>query len=138
MEPVSIGVASERASYRVLVGRGLAARPAGWLPPDAGVRVVVSCPPVWRALGRTARRLTPGAAAVMIPDGERAKSLRTVAGLYDAFLERRLDRTGAVIALGGGVVGDVAGFAAATYLRGVPLIQVPTTLLAQVDSSVGG
>ena len=124
--------------YRVLVGRGLAARPAEWLPADEGVRVVVSCPPVWRALGRTVRRLTPGAPAVMIADGERAKSLRTVARLYDAFLERRLDRTGAVIAVGGGVVGDVAGFAAATYLRGVPLIQIPTTLLAQVDSSVGG
>jgi 3-dehydroquinate synthase len=138
MDPASIAVASERASYRVLVGRGLAARPAEWLPPDAGVRVVVSCPPVWRALGRTARRLSPGVPAVIIPDGERAKSLRTVARLYDAFLKRRLDRTGAVIAVGGGVVGDAAGFAAATYLRGVPLIQMPTTLLAQVDSSVGG
>jgi 3-dehydroquinate synthase len=138
MDPVSIAVASERAPYRVLVGRGLVARPAEWLPSEAGVRVVVSCPPVWRALGRTARRLTPGAPAVMIPDGERAKSLRTIARLYDAFVKRRLDRTGAVIAVGGGVVGDAAGFAAATYLRGVPLIQMPTTLLAQVDSSVGG
>ena len=138
MNPVSIAVASERATYRVLVGRGLAARPAEWLPADEGVRVVVSCPPVRRALGRTMQRLTPGAPAVMIADGERAKSLRTVARLYDAFLARRLDRSGAVIAVGGGVVGDVAGFAAATYLRGVPLIHIPTTLLAQVDSSVGG
>ncbi len=138
MDPVSIAVTSERAGYRVLVGRGLVTRPADWLPADAGVRVVVSCPPVWRALGRTAKRLTPDAAPVLIPDGERAKALRTAAGLYDAFLKRRLDRTGAVIAVGGGVVGDVAGFAAATYLRGVPVIQVPTTLLAQVDSAVGG
>ena len=138
MDPVSITVTSERATYRVLVGRGLAARAGEWLPSDAGTRITVSCPPVWRALGRTARTLTPGAAAVLIPDGERAKQLGTVARLYEAFLKRRLDRTGVVIALGGGVVGDVAGFAAATYLRGVPLIQIPTTLLAQVDSSVGG
>jgi 3-dehydroquinate synthase len=138
MTPVTIPVTSERAVYRVLVGRGLAGRPADWLSDAAGVRVVVSCRPVWRALGRTAKRLAPDARPVLIPDGERAKTLRTAAGLYDAFLQRRLDRTGAVLAVGGGVVGDVAGFAAATYLRGVPLIQVPTTLLAQVDSSIGG
>ena len=95
MDPVSIEVTNARATYRVVVGRGLAARPAEWLPAEAGVRVVVSCPPVLRALGRKARRLTPGAPIVTIPDGERAKSLRTVAGLYDAFLRRRLDRTGA-------------------------------------------
>lgn len=138
MNPVSIAVTSERATYRVLVGRGLVSRPADWLPAGDAVRVVVSCPPVWRALGRAAKRLTPEAPPVLIPDGERAKALGTAARLYDAFVRRQLDRTGAVIAVGGGVVGDVAGFAAATYLRGVPLIQVPTTLLAQVDSSVGG
>jgi 3-dehydroquinate synthase len=138
MAPVTIPVTSARADYRVVVGRGLAGRPAEWLPAGAGVQVVVSCAPVWRALGRTGKRLARDAAPVLIPDGERAKTLRTAAALYDAFLTRRLDRTGAVIAVGGGVVGDVAGFAAATYLRGVPLVQVPTTLLAQVDSSVGG
>lgn len=122
----------------MLVGRGLASQPSTWLSADDAVRVVVSCAPVWRALGRTGRHLTRGVTAVLIPDGERAKTLRTAASLYDEFLRRRLDRTGAVIALGGGVVGDVAGFAAATYLRGVPLMQVPTTLLAQVDSAIGG
>ncbi len=75
---------------------------------------------------------------MLIPDGERAKTLATVARLYDAFVRRGLDRSGVVIAFGGGVVGDVAGFAAATYLRGVRLVQVPTTLLAQVDSAIGG
>ena len=62
----------------------------------------------------------------------------TVAGLYERFVEAKLDRRSPVIALGGGVVGDVAGFAAATYLRGVPFVQIPTSLLAMVDASVGG
>jgi len=74
----------------------------------------------------------------IVPAGERCKTLRTVAFLYERFLDQRLDRGGIVIGLGGGVVGDIAGFAAATYLRGVDLVQVPTSLLAQVDASVGG
>jgi 3-dehydroquinate synthase len=75
---------------------------------------------------------------VTISDGERAKTLRTVSRLIDAMLELGLTRQSTVIALGGGVVGDVAGFAASVYLRGISVVQVPTTLLAQVDSSVGG
>jgi len=99
----------------------------------------VSCPPVWRLHGPRVRGvLEPGVRPALIPDGERAKSLKTVAGLYDACTRRRLDRSAVVIAFGGGVVGDAAGFAAASYLRGVRLVQVPTTLLAQVDSSIGG
>ena len=75
---------------------------------------------------------------VVIPAGETAKSLDTVQFCYDRLAAHRLERESLVIALGGGVVGDLAGFIAATYLRGVPFVQVPTTLLAQVDSSVGG
>jgi 3-dehydroquinate synthase len=75
---------------------------------------------------------------IEVPDGDRAKNLRQVAQLYDAFLECGLDRSSAVLALGGGVVGDLAGFAAASYLRGIPFVQVPTTLLAMADASVGG
>lgn len=78
------------------------------------------------------------AATVEIPDGEEYKNLETVAGVYSRLVDAGMDRGGVLIALGGGVVGDLAGFVAATYLRGVPFIQVPTTLLAQVDSSVGG
>lgn len=80
----------------------------------------------------------PNAALVIMPDGEHYKSLETVAKLYGDLVDTGLDRSGTVIALGGGVVGDTAGFAAATYMRGVRLVQIPTTLLAMVDSSVGG
>ncbi|MBQ6298538.1 MAG: 3-dehydroquinate synthase [Selenomonadaceae bacterium] len=74
----------------------------------------------------------------LIPDGETAKNLREAEKLYTRAIEAGLDRKSVVIALGGGVVGDLAGFVAATFMRGVNLIQIPTTLLAQVDSSVGG
>ncbi|HEX9450416.1 MAG TPA: 3-dehydroquinate synthase [Burkholderiales bacterium] len=75
---------------------------------------------------------------VVLPDGEQHKNWLTLNSIFDALLSNRCERKSAVIALGGGVVGDLAGFAAASYQRGVPFIQVPTTLLAQVDSSVGG
>src|SRR5204863_2277415 len=73
-----------------------------------------------------------------IPAGEESKSLTQAAKLYDALYDLAADRQTAVVAVGGGVVGDLAGFAAATYNRGLPLVMVPTTLLAMVDSSVGG
>jgi 3-dehydroquinate synthase len=73
-----------------------------------------------------------------VPEGEQHKTLATVASLYDQFLAAKLDRKSPIIAVGGGVVGDMTGFAAATYLRGAPFVQIPTTLLAMVDASVGG
>jgi 3-dehydroquinate synthase len=75
---------------------------------------------------------------IVLPDGESHKTWQTLNTIFDALLADRCDRTTAIVALGGGVVGDIAGFAAATYQRGVPFVQIPTTLLAQVDSSVGG
>jgi 3-dehydroquinate synthase len=75
---------------------------------------------------------------IEIPDGEEHKNLAWVTFLYDRLIDARIERESPLIALGGGVVGDLAGFTAATYLRGIPFVQVPTTLLAQVDSSVGG
>lgn len=88
-------------------------------------------------------RLTPGLEGlrqneVILPDGEEYKTLDTLNSVYTAMLHNRHDRGSTLLALGGGVVGDITGFAAASYLRGVNFIQIPTTLLAQVDSSVGG
>lgn len=75
---------------------------------------------------------------IQIPDGEEYKNSETLSLVYDRLIEAGLDRKSFIVALGGGVVGDLAGYAAATYLRGIPFVQIPTTLLAQVDSSVGG
>jgi 3-dehydroquinate synthase len=76
--------------------------------------------------------------SIILPDGEQYKNAETLGLIYDALLSHRCERNTPLIALGGGVIGDMTGYAAATYLRGVPFIQIPTTLLAQVDSSVGG
>jgi 3-dehydroquinate synthase len=88
--------------------------------------------------GETMRDALPDSTLITMPDGEQYKTLATVAGFYSELVRAGLDRGGVIIALGGGVVGDTAGFAAATYMRGVRFIQVPTSLLAMVDSSVGG
>lgn len=87
---------------------------------------------------RALHQAFPNGTLVTIPDGEQYKTLETVGQLYSDFIAAGLDRTGIVVAFGGGVVGDTAGFAAATYMRGVRLVQMPTSLLAMVDSSVGG
>lgn len=104
--------------------------------------LVVTNPTVAKLYGETVRQSLSLAGFVVlwaeIPNGEEYKTLNTVAHLYDAALDGEVERGDAVLALGGGVVGDVAGFLAATYMRGIAFVQVPTTLLAQVDSSVGG
>jgi 3-dehydroquinate synthase len=131
-------------SYPVHVGSGTLRR-AGELLTEAGFHgkvAIVTNPTVAQLYLDT---LHTGLAAagfevvpVLVPDGEEHKDLKSLAVIYDRLVAERLDRRSCVIALGGGVIGDLAGFAAATYLRGVPYVQVPTTLLAQVDSSVGG
>jgi 3-dehydroquinate synthase len=136
--PVELG---ERR-YTVSVGHGLSR-----LLPDllAGLRgrrtVLVASRRVHalhgRGVERSLRRLGP-LDVVLVPDGERFKSGGTLQAVYDAFLEARLGRDGLVVALGGGVVGDLAGFAAATWMRGVDWVGIPTTLLSMVDSSIGG
>jgi len=90
-----------------------------------------------RAVGALAKA-GYGVTVCELPGGEAEKTLATVAGLYERFVAARLERRSPVVALGGGVTGDVAGFAAASFLRGLPFVQVPTSLLAMVDSSVGG
>lgn len=137
MPATTIDVPARAGAYRIVVAPGSLARlresvaEAG-LP---GTPIVVSSPRVWDAIGeRLGRRLEP----ILVPDGERAKTLATVSRVYDALLDRAADRGAVVAAVGGGVLGDLVGFAAATYLRGVALVQVPTTLMAQVDSAIGG
>lgn len=104
--------------------------------------MVVTVPPVGRRYGPAVMRSLKDAGIKArrfdVPDGERTKSLHQVSRLYDALLDAGADRGTAVAALGGGVVGDLSGFVAATLLRGLPFVQIPTTLLAMVDSSVGG
>jgi 3-dehydroquinate synthase len=141
MDHTRLLVSSERGPYPVIIGAGSSADLATLLAERAGSRqrLVVSAPPIWRLQGRRFRGIvTPKERPLLIPDGERAKTLGTVARIYDACVRKGLDRSATIVAVGGGVVGDVAGFAAATYLRGLRLVQVPTTLLAQVDSSIGG
>ena len=101
-------------------------------------RLLVSSQRVWDFHGPRFRKAGADRTPILIEDGERYKNLNTVARLLDAFVKAEADRSTVVIAVGGGVIGDVAGFAAATYLRGIPIVHVPTTLLAQVDSAIGG
>jgi len=128
-------------SYPIYIGRGLLGV-SGLLDRSIGgsrVAVITNETVAPLYLDTLLSRLTAwNPIQVILPDGEQYKTLETVNRIYTALLENRCDRKTTLIALGGGVVGDITGFAAATYQRGVPFIQVPTTLLAQVDSSVGG
>jgi len=139
-----IAVTLADAAHEITLGRGLThlVHPALSKAGVEGAIAIVSdevvghlhAPALETALitaGRTAERF-------LLPSGETAKSLEQVAVLYEFLAEGGVDRQGAIVALGGGVVGDVAGFVAATWLRGVPYLQMPTTLLAMVDSSIGG
>jgi len=131
-------------TYSILVGGGLLSQVGVELARlGLGKQIaVVTQPPVAARYGTALREslvaagFTPHFAEV--PDGEEAKSITQTQTLWDAFCGAGLDRGSAVVALGGGVVGDLAGFAASTFMRGLPFVQVPTTLLAQVDASVGG
>jgi len=135
---------ARRARSRVRVGAGSLAGLGSFAAATTAARraVVVSDSTVAALHGplalRSLRRSGVAAELVTVPHGERSKSLRHLERLWAIFAELGLDRGGAVVALGGGVVGDLAGFAAATWLRGVPWVCVPTTVLAQVDSSIGG
>jgi 3-dehydroquinate synthase len=103
--------------------------------------VVVSSPRIWKAHGRRLSRSLSRMGTLslcLLPEGERHKTLSGLNRVYEHFIEAGLARDGLVVAFGGGVVGDMAGFAAATYMRGVGFLQVPTTLLAMVDSAIGG
>jgi 3-dehydroquinate synthase len=139
MEPVRFDVDTPSRRYGVAIGHGVLDRLRSLLD-EAGApaqRFVVSSPTVWRLHG--SRLESAGVAEpILVPDGERFKQLQTVSRVYEALIRAHADRASTLITFGGGVIGDMAGFAAATYLRGVALVHVPTTLLAQVDSAIGG
>jgi len=131
-------------SYPIYVGDGILSRAGDFLQ-RAGLRgkvAVITNPTVAQlyldavhdSLCAAGFDVTP----VLIPDGEQHKDLQSLSVIYDQLISDRFERRSCILALGGGVVGDLAGFAAATFLRGIAYVQVPTTLLAQVDSSVGG
>jgi 3-dehydroquinate synthase len=140
MDPVRIDVSTPSRAYSVTIGEGLLDR-VGSLLDAVGAparRVVVSSPLVWRLHGPQLARAVTLAEPILVPDGERFKQLSTVSRIYDALVRASADRASTIITFGGGVIGDMAGFAAASYLRGIALVHVPTTLLAQVDSAIGG
>ena len=139
----TLQVALGERSYPIHIGSGLIDRAELYAPHVRGRRAAIvtntTVAPLYAA--RLEAALAAAGATtqlVVLPDGEEHKDWRTLNRIFDALLEARADRSTVIVALGGGVVGDMAGFAAATYQRGVPHLQVPTTLLAQVDSSVGG
>jgi 3-dehydroquinate synthase len=137
--PVELGP----RSYPIAIGHGLAASLPDLLGRLRGRRfVVVSNARIWSLhaarLERPLKQIAARLDRVLVPEGEKHKTRDTLDFIQDAFLEAGLGRDAVVVAFGGGVVGDLAGFAAATYMRGLMWVQVPTTLLAMVDGSVGG
>lgn len=144
MKVERIRVALDERSYDIELGAGILGR-AGALCRElglSGTAAVVSnttVAPLYYELVRTSLEAAGyRVCLVSLPDGEEFKNSATLNLIYDGLVDASLDRGSFIIALGGGVVGDMAGFAAASYLRGIPFVQLPTTLLSQVDSSVGG
>lgn len=141
MQTLTVGL--EERSYPIHIGNGLLSQPAlleKYLPRKrAAIITNTTVAPLYLdQLQRTLQALGVSSVPIILPDGEQHKNADTLNSIYDALLTHRCERSTPLLALGGGVIGDMTGFAAATYLRGVPFIQIPTTLLAQVDSSVGG
>jgi 3-dehydroquinate synthase len=141
----SLRVALGERAYPIHIGAGLLDRAELYRPYLSGgsaaiVTNEVVAPLYLARLGNALGNALGGArvAQIVLPDGEQAKSWHTLERVFDALLDARCGRDSLLVALGGGVIGDLAGFAAAVYQRGMPFLQVPTTLLAQVDSSVGG
>jgi 3-dehydroquinate synthase len=143
-QALTVQVELGERGYPIHVGHGSLAALGAAVKRHTGASraFLLSVPPVARRWARSAERSLADAGLrvhrLLIPDGERSKNLRQAEKLYDALLAAGADRGAVLVALGGGVVGDLTGFVAATLLRGVDFVQVPTSLLAMVDSSVGG
>lgn len=141
--PVEVWIDLGERSYPIVIGSGLLHEQDTWrgLPQAAQALIVTNTtvgPLYGERLARALSPVYPGVHTVVLPDGEQHKTWESLNRIFDALLGQACDRKTVLFALGGGVVGDMTGFAAACYMRGVPFVQVPTTLLAQVDSSVGG
>jgi 3-dehydroquinate synthase len=142
----TVHVALDERSYDITIADGALSQAGEIARAALGEKTrrlaIVSNPKVHALFGKTVERNLKRAGFVtlthLIGDGERAKSLRTAERAWGFLIANRFERSDGVVALGGGVVGDLAGFVAATFLRGVNYVQIPTTLLAQIDSSVGG
>jgi 3-dehydroquinate synthase len=139
----TVSIALGERSYDILIGSGLLDQADSWrgLPLAASAAIVsnTTVAPLYAdRLQRVLGKHYPNVLRIELPDGESHKDWPTMNRVFDALLEAGCDRKTVLFALGGGVIGDMTGFAAACYMRGVPFVQVPTTLLAQVDSSVGG
>ena len=140
----TVTVALGERSYPIHIGQGILTDVGALLSdqPFSKKAVVITQSPIRAIYGerviRSLRAHGFEAEGFEVLDAEEAKSLAWLEKVYDCLIDLRLDRRSVVIALGGGVVGDLAGFAAATYMRGITFVQIPTTLLAQVDSSIGG
>jgi 3-dehydroquinate synthase len=135
-----ITVAASRGPYAVVIGTGSIDALGREL--DAlklgPRRLLISSQKVWDFHGLRFKQIGADRTPILIEDGERYKNLNTVARILDALVKAQADRSTTIVAVGGGVIGDMVGFSAATYLRGLPVVHVPTTLLAQVDSAIGG
>ena len=143
MPIVPVIAPGQESRYDIHIGSGLLASCAALFAPYSGCRAVIvadsnTAPLYGDTLLGQLEQAGVSASLFALPAGEATKCPEQLARLYDAFLDARLTRKDLVIALGGGVIGDITGYAAATYMRGARFVQVPTTLLAQVDSSVGG
>lgn len=141
--PVQVRIALGDRSYAIHIGADLIDQDASWVDlPKARTALIVSntavAPLYAERLQAALNKYYPQVLMLALPDGETHKDWPTLQCIFDVLLENECDRKTVLFALGGGVVGDMTGFAAASYMRGVPFVQVPTTLLAQVDSSVGG
>ena len=139
----TISVALQERSYSIYYGSDILSSAGDLLAamPVGRQAAVISVPPVARYYKEQLRDSLKGKLETIdmdVPDGEKSKSLAVSDELFDWLIRNRFERNSTILALGGGVVGDLAGFVAATYLRGVNLVQIPTSLLAQVDSSIGG
>jgi len=136
----SFRVETPQRCYSAVVERGVIGQLAQYIPSQAGKLFVVSTEDVWRHQGETLARSLAGVdyEVLHLPGGEERKRLAPVEQMAEEMVRRGGDRSSLVVAFGGGVVGDMAGFLAAIFMRGIPVLQVPTTLLAQVDASLGG